>query len=136
MNTNQSVIALDVGDKKIGVARASLVAKLPEPLDVLNNDKDFISNIQRFINEHNAIKLVIGIPRNLEGRETAQSQKIRNFTEDMKKRLGIEIEYVDESLSTKRAEKYLKSIKKDYSLDSISACYILEEFFNHARSRI
>ena len=127
-NRNMSIIALDIGDKRIGVARASSVAKLPEPLDHILNDQNFINNLADIINAHSADILVVGIPRNASGLETSQSRKIREFTADLTKQTGLPVTYVDESLSSVRADEFLATSKKAVSQDSIAACYILQEY--------
>lgn len=132
MNPSHSlnIIGLDIGDAKIGVARSSTIAKLPEPLSALKNDDSFISNLQKLIDEFSVGLLVVGIPRNMKGEETKQSVKIREQAQDIKKSLsGIDIVFVDESLSSVRADDFLKNSTKQYDQDSISACYILEEYF-------
>ncbi len=129
LTPDQSILALDVGDARIGLARASAVARLPEPLKALNVTDSVIDDIKNVMIRENIGLLVVGIPRNLKGEETPQSQKIRNFAKNLEKS-DTPMVFVDESLSSKRADSYLagnKNARADQ--DSIAACFILEEFF-------
>lgn len=125
-----SVLALDIGDKRIGVARASLIARLPEPLEHLDNDDQVALHLQKLIDAHQITVLVVGIPRNASGEETAQSQKIRDITAEITKDVSIPLHFVDESLSSVRADEYLSGSKSKASQDSIAACYILQQYLD------
>lgn len=123
------ILGLDVGDKRIGVALASVIARLPQPGKVILNNETVYGSIKS-LSEKEAVQLIIiGIPRNLEGSETAQSHKIRLFAAGLDKSIGIPVEFCDESLSTKRADELAKDNNfKNVSRDSLAACFILEEF--------
>lgn len=127
---NNTILALDVGDKRIGVARAHTLARLPEPIEPIANDELVFKNIKQIIQREDAGLIVIGIPRNLKGEETAQSQKIRAFSAQLVEETGQKAVFVDESMSSKRADEYLYTHKKIVaSQDSVAACFILEEYF-------
>ena len=129
LTPNQSILALDVGDVRIGVARAGALAKLPEPLPTVKNDESIMSGLQKIIEDHQVGLIVVGLPRNLKGEETGQTAKIREFAERLDS-LGVEYVFADESLSSKRADNYLRENKKSTAdQDSLAACFILEEFF-------
>ena len=126
---NGYILGLDVGDKRIGVAISSVIARLPQPLKEILVSNNVYAQISEVV-EKNQIKLiVIGLPRNLEGQETAQSQKIRQFTTDLTKVVDAPIEFADESLSSRRAQELAKNTNfKNVSTDSLAACFILEEY--------
>lgn len=130
LNPSQSIIALDIGAARIGVARAGSIARLPEPLEAISNDDNVFDILKSIIEREEIGLVVIGIPRNLKGEETPQSQVIRDFASRLSGHIELEVVFVDESFSSKRADEYLKGLKKpDVSQDSVAACYILEEFF-------
>ena len=125
------ILALDIGDKRVGVARAHTIAKMPEPLDEIINDTNFMDNLHGLLNKYKPLLLVIGLPHNLSGEETAQTTKIRTFSENIRNTTGLGIVFIDESLTSVDADKFLRDNKnKKYSQDSVAACYILTEFFN------
>ena len=128
MNEPKNYLAIDVGEKRIGLAIAGSVAKLPRPLAILPNKDGIFEQIINLAEEESVAKIIVGLPRNMSGEETAQSAFSRRFAADLGKRTDIEIDFADESLSTERVKG--STYKKDPSghLDSIAACFILEEY--------
>ena len=127
----KSAIALDVGGKRIGVAIANLIAKLPQPHGVIVNDEEAADNIKQLISEQNASILVIGLPRGLDGQETAQTKEVRQFADEIKKSISLEIEWQDEALTSKQAHDELESkgLYNREAVDALAATYILSDFF-------
>lgn len=124
------LLGLDVGEKRIGVAVASAIAKLPQPLDMIPAGDKAIEQIESVIQEEDIEVVVIGIPRNLQGQETSQSKTIRNFAAELDGQIDIPIIFADESMSSVRAEDLRKdNTFKNVSSDSLAACFILEEYF-------
>jgi putative Holliday junction resolvase len=129
LTPNGYILGLDVGEKRIGVAVASLIAKLPRPLKELQNSPQVFDQIKELVNQESVELVVVGIPRNLDGAETAQSAQIRAFGVEVGKHLTVPIEYADESLSSVRADELSRQgVHKEASRDSLAACFILEEF--------
>lgn len=125
------VLCLDVGDARIGVARANTIAKLPEPLVTVIVDGTEIGEIAKLLEEYRAEVLVVGMPRNMSGETTEQSEKVRAFSDRMAKSISQPIVFVDESVTTKRAEELLSQFAKRSStadVDQMSAVVILEEY--------
>ncbi len=128
---NGYLLGLDVGDKRIGVALASVIARLPQPLKVIPSSDSAIDEIKAVAERENVTMLVVGLPRNMQGQETAQTQKIRSFAERLDSVIDLPVVFADESLSSKRAEELIRQHTfKNASQDSLAACFILEEFFN------
>lgn len=126
-----NLLAIDVGDSRIGLARASISARLPEPLATFKNDDNFMINIKQVILDHDIDTLIVGLPRNMQGQETAQSKYVRGFCDETLKNLNLPIIMQDETLSTVKAEVWLKSNNyKKASLDSVAAVIILEDYLN------
>lgn len=128
---NGYILGLDVGEKRIGVAVASLIAKLPRPLQELQASPQVFGQIKELVNQESIELVVVGVPRNLDGAETTQSAQIRAFGVELGKYLTVPIEYADESLSSVRADELNRQgVHKGASRDSLAACFILEEFLN------
>lgn len=124
------ILALDVGQRRIGAAVASVIARLPRPLDVILADDQAIPKIKELIKTEGIELIVVGLPRNLQGEETAQSQSIREFTSTLMDLVQTPIVFADESLSSVRAESLADHPTfKNASSDSLAACFILEEYF-------
>lgn len=128
MSEPKNYLGVDVGEKRVGVAVANAIAKLPRPLIILDNNDDIYRKISAIAKEENIGKIIVGLPRNMSGEETAQSKFSRDFAFELARLTNVDIEFADESLSTKRVAE--STYKKDPSgyLDSIAACFILEEY--------
>lgn len=126
----KKILALDIGDARIGVAVANTVARIPSPLAILDNDPEVYSHIKDLTSGHDISLIVVGMPRNMSGEETDQSKTTRQFVETLRSHINTEIVFADESLSSKRAEESgQKSPNSPKYLDDIAACFILEEYF-------
>ncbi len=130
-NPNARIVALDIGDKRIGVATANVVARLASPLTTLDVSDDVIEQIKQLIAEQTAAALVLGLPRNLKGEDTDQTRKVREFGERLQHHLDIPIYWQDEALTSHVSEEKLKSGKAPYQksdIDALAATHILEDF--------
>ncbi|MDQ5972640.1 MAG: putative pre6S rRNA nuclease [Patescibacteria group bacterium] len=130
-NPNARIVALDIGDKRIGVATANVVARLASPLKTLDVSDDVIEQIKQLTAEQTAAAVVLGLPRNLKGEDTDQTRKVREFGERLQHHLDIPIYWQDEALTSHVSEEKLKSGKTPYQksdIDALAATYILEDF--------
>jgi len=128
------VLALDVGEKRIGLARANSVARLAEPLCTVINDDRVIDELEKIISEFGVDLLVIGLPRNLASNDTDQTRYSRAFADKLEP-LDMPIVWQDEALSSKQARDLIKRRvyrKNDrgqkVGVDEVAACIILNDF--------
>ena len=129
--TPSTIIALDVGERRIGVAVATTEARMPSPLTTLINEGDIAATIQKTVNDQQAAALVVGLPRGLDGQETAQTAAVRQFAERISPVVGVPLYWQDEAVTSRQAEEELKARGKPYQkadIDALSATYILEDF--------
>ncbi|HVC36475.1 MAG TPA: Holliday junction resolvase RuvX [Candidatus Dormibacteraeota bacterium] len=130
MLTN-SYLALDIGQVRIGLAIASTQNRLARPLITLKNDHTFLDRLLALVADNKAKLLVVGLPRGLDGQDTAQTSFVRQFATTLKEYIGLPIYFQDEALTSKQAENELISRRKAYTkedVDALSATYILEDF--------
>jgi putative holliday junction resolvase len=130
--SNSYVLGLDVGEARIGLAVASSIAKIPRPYKILINASDVFSELNKVISEENIDKVVVGLPRNMSGEETAQTKMIRDFADKLQPQITVPILFADETLSSNRAKEIQKDLKDrpaNAPIDDLAACFILEEFF-------
>lgn len=133
--TFNNALGIDVGEKRIGIARVNSVAKLPEPLATIKNDASFTRNLNSLITKHGIDLLVVGLPRNMYGQETAQTQTVRQFVNDViKKHTNLQVYYQDETLTSVAAESTnsTKVIEK-FGVDALAAVEILNGFIGVIR---
>lgn len=127
-----SVLALDFGSKRIGVAAS--VAGFAESLTTLENNPVFVQELKKLIDERKAEKLVVGLPRNLNGDETEQSKAAREFAGRLKVELKLPVYLIDEAATSIQAEKELKQSRKPYQpgdIDQLAAAIILEDYLSN-----
>jgi putative Holliday junction resolvase len=138
------VLALDVGEKRTGVAMSDETQTLARPFITLNraSKKEDFAKIIKLCREHAIEKVVIGLPKTLRGEEGRQAQHVRRYAAELQAALDLPIEFWDEryssvdaqdrlaSSSRKRARS-LRSAKGD--IDSAAAAIILQEYLD-ARS--
>lgn len=134
---SKTVLALDVGDRRIGVALASLQARLPAPLLTIDRSEpmDVFERIKLLVVEHEVGTIVVGLPKGMQGQETGQTQSTRKFAEELKKRLGVPVELQEEAGTSLQAEDELKAKKQPYGkgdIDKLAATLILQDWLSGA----
>jgi len=126
-----SVLALDVGAKRIGVAIANAMARIASPLTTLDATQTTAEGIAMLVDEHKAIALCIGLPRGLDGQETDQTRAVRAFADEVRKKVSVAVYLQDEAVTSRQAEAELQARGKPYvkgDIDALAATYILEDF--------
>ena len=142
MTQTHNVLALDVGDRRIGVAVASLEARLASPLLTIDRTKvaDICQEVVRLVESHTADALVVGLPRDMEGRETAQTAITRQFVTELQNHVSIPIHFQDEAGTSLEAKAELEARTKNYEkgdVDKLAATYILRDWLDeYARELI
>jgi putative Holliday junction resolvase len=135
-DSSKSVLALDVGGRRVGVALATLVARLPRPLTTLAWDEDFFKELEKIIIDKEVGTLVVGWPRGLQGQETAQTDIVRDFVQQLKEHFDLPIHQQDEAVTSRQAEAELEARGKNYEksdIDALAATYILEDWLTENR---
>lgn len=133
LTTHKSVLGLDVGGKRIGIAVASLAARLPRPLTTLEFDEGFFTALDHIIKTEDAGALIVGLPRNMEGKTTAQTDSIKAFTTQLEEQCDLPVHMQDESVTSKQAEAELEARGKPYKrgdIDALAATYILQDWLD------
>jgi putative Holliday junction resolvase len=125
------IIALDVGDVRVGVARAHPVARIAEPLATLLRQDHFWRSLAELLEAQEAELVVVGLPRNLDGDDTAQTARVREFAKDLAQHTTLPQVFQDEALTSHKAETELQATKKSYQksdIDALAATYILADY--------
>lgn len=131
--TTNSIISLDIGAKRIGVAIASLEAKLPSPYTTLILDDQFYPNLKKIIAEEAVTSIVVGMPRNLDGQPTSQTYFVESFINEIKQHVDLPLFTQDEALTSRMAQEELEARGKDFKkadIDALAATYILQDYLN------
>jgi len=104
------LMALDVGEIRIGVALSDASGFLASPYTTLHTTRDETTTwtaIQQLIEETEAQGLIVGLPVSLDGEIHAQAERIMAFTERLKAHISLPVTFWDERLSTVEAERLL-----------------------------
>ena len=129
------VLGLDVGDRRIGLALSDSGGILASPLTIIEHttEKDDIEAILKIAKERAAERIIVGMPRLMNGDIGPQAQKVQTFTEAMRLSTQIPIEYRDERLTTVTAQRLHQesSSKKKKGIiryDAMAAAVILQDY--------
>ena len=107
------VLGIDYGLKRLGLALSDPTETIATPLDTLvrrRGKRAPFSKIESIAAEKGAEHLVIGLPLNLEGNETEWSEEVRVFGANLSKRTNLQVSFVDERMTSVRAERTVRSI--------------------------
>ncbi len=127
---NHRFIALDVGERRIGVAQADSETRFPFPVGTVDVDGLEMERLREIITEVQPATIIVGYPRNQKGEPTKQTASVEKFVTGLEY-LQIPIVFQDESLTSVLAEEYLKRQKKPYTkadIDSHAATIILGDY--------
>lgn len=134
MDKLNRIMALDIGDKRIGVALSDPFGIFLSKTELVlrqNNDKKALDEIIELCKTYNVQKILVGVPYNMDGTFGFQAQKNLEFIAPLKD--TYELIYRDERLTSFDAEEELKKMKISFSknkglVDMKSAAIILEDY--------
>lgn len=136
-----SILALDIGTKKIGLAYSEHGLLAEEFCTIKYDDKlQAIAEILFLIKGKNVNKLVIGLPKNSNGSESNQTNHVREFNKHLEEKINsaklkVDISFEDEELTSKEAERILFNQGKTLEevrerRDQLAAKLILDQYLN------
>lgn len=134
------VLALDVGEKRIGVALSDPTGLLATPLKAIElGGEPGIDEVLRLAAEHDAGEIVVGLPVSLSGRIGPQADRVAEFTRSLSGRTTIPVTSVDERLSTVQAARMLRESGIEPSrdrarVDAAAAAVILQSYLDSRRA--
>ena len=140
LNTAQTLLGLDFGDKTIGIAVSDKSLTIATPIKTIKRksiSKDLIE-LFNLIETYNVGGLIIGLPLSLNGKENIMTEKVRKFASSIKVQKNIKIMFYDERFSSdviiKELRKNRNSISKiKKKLDQQAAAYILQGFLDNSK---
>jgi putative Holliday junction resolvase len=134
-------LALDVGERRIGVALSDETATLATGLDTLTRvgPRKDARAVADLVRRHEAAAVVVGLPLNMDGTAGTQAGKVRAFVDGLKRHIGVPVIERDERLTTVEAHEILRKSGVAWSqraalLDKVSAVVILQEYLDQRRA--
>lgn len=137
----ERVVALDIGKKRIGIAVSDPLNSYALPdnayICTKNREQD-MQSIAKIIQEKLATVVVCGMPVNVDGTESVQTVHTQKFIAKLKEYIHLPIVCVDERYTSFAAKESLQlsnstKNRKSGKIDSVAACYILEEYLNQRK---
>jgi len=135
------ILALDYGAKRTGVALSDPTGTLASPLPYLETQpfRKFFGKLKEIIRTQEVEVILVGLPRNMDGSYGASAAAVREFVTRLKEVIILDIQLVDERLSTVQASRLLHEAghntrEQKERVDSASAQVLLQSFLD-ARQR-
>ena len=101
------ILALDIGERRIGVAAADDRTRVAIPIDTITVEGDPVEAIARLVQEQQADELVVGLPLSLSGAVGPQAQRVQELVDALSARLSLPIRTWDERLTSVEADRRL-----------------------------
>lgn len=135
---NGRIIALDVGDKRIGVATCDPMGIVVRPVGVVQAEprERALAEIQRIVHDEEAVSIVVGLPLTLRGEEGPQAKRVLDFVEALKGVLTIPFVMRDERYTSVEAQRIIderggkRKKQRRGEVDEIAATLILQDYLN------
>ena len=132
------VLGVDYGQRRTGIAVSDDLNLIASPLKTIshNNKKLLINEMLQIIKEYDIKKIVVGKPLNMNGTQGKSAQQAIDFAKELEQAANIEVELIDERLTTVSAHNILNesnvsgSKKRKNIIDTIAAVIILQQYLN------
>ncbi len=131
------IMGLDLGEKRIGVSLSDLMGWTAQGYKTIHrtNIKTDLQELNKIILENEVGKIVIGLPKNMNGSLGPQSEKVMKFADRLNKHTKLQIIFWDERLTTVAAERTLiqanvSRTKRKNVIDKIAAIHILQGYLD------
>lgn len=129
------IISVDYGDVRTGVAACDKLQLLAFPVTVIKQkDPELLSEeIKKICLEKKAEKIVLGLPKNMDGSEGFRAEACKEFAKLLSEKTGLSVDFQDERLTTVSAHNILNATdtrgkKRKAVVDAVSAVLILEDY--------
>ena len=134
-------LAIDYGERRMGLALSDAGGKLATPYDVLHAaSAQAISQVIKIVEAEGVERIVVGLPLNMDGRIGPAAEKAVDFGRLLASRTGREVVFVDERLSSFQAEQQISARRrggekitrksKKRQFDALAAAAFLQEFLD------
>jgi putative Holliday junction resolvase len=144
LNTSETLLGLDFGDKTIGIAVSDRTHTIASPIKTIKR-KGIIKDLNELldiIEEYNVGGLVFGLPLSLNGEENQRTTKVRNFIKEFELKSALMVELYDERFSSDIIFKQMRKVRKESQslskikkkIDQQAAAYILQGFLDNAKN--
>jgi putative holliday junction resolvase len=129
-------LGIDFGSSRIGIAISDELGMLAHPLETIPNDSLFLSKLQKIVLEKGVSRIVVGIPRNMDGSYGPAAEKAKLFFAQLKSEFpGVQLISWDERLTTVEAQRLLHAAGRDIKksrpvIDQVAAQVLLQSYLD------
>jgi putative pre-16S rRNA nuclease len=129
-------LGIDFGSSRIGIAISDELGMLAHPLETIPNDSLFLSKLQKIVLEKGISRIVVGIPRNMDGSYGPAAEKAKLFLSQLKSEFpGVQFVSWDERLTTVEAQRLLHAAGRDIKksrpvIDQVAAQVLLQSYLD------
>jgi putative holliday junction resolvase len=132
-------LGIDVGRARVGVATCDPDGLLATPVETVPRDDASVTRITALAEEYSAVELLVGLPMNLRGEDTASTQDARDFAAALAAASALPVRLVDERLSTVSAHAALRSSGRSQRssrsiVDQVAAVVLLQQALDVEKS--
>jgi putative Holliday junction resolvase len=135
------ILGLDVGSKTIGLAVSDPLGITAQGLETIRrkNKRMDMEQLARIVRDYQVSEIVVGYPLRLSGAEGTQSEKMRHFAEELRKRFDLPVHLWDERLTSSQANRVLREMelsiqKRAGAVDRMAATLILQSWMEARES--
>ena len=129
-------LGIDFGSSRIGIAISDELGMLAHPLETVPNDASFLSRLRKIVLEKGVSRMVVGIPRNMDGSYGPAAEKAKLFLSELKSEFtGVRLIAWDERLTTMEAQRLLHAAGRDVKksrpvIDQVAAQVLLQSYLD------
>ena len=135
------ILALDMGEKRIGVAVSDALGITANPREsiIYKSDQDTIDSIINIVKEEQIGEIVVGLPLNINGSQSNFTKRVLGFAEELKKKTDVPVKTWDERLTSMQGERILLEAdlsrkKRRQVIDKLAAQLILQNYLNFKKN--
>lgn len=129
-----AVLGIDYGSKRIGLALSDSETKLARPFMTIANDDSLLHQLGLICSKESIDTIVVGLPRGLDGQDTAQTQITQRFVDTLKAHQLIPVKTIDEAVTSELAKEKLGKDAKVEDIDMHAAAIILQDYLDEGQS--
>jgi putative holliday junction resolvase len=137
------ILAIDYGSRRMGLAVSDPLGITAQGLETLQrrNKRSDFARLEKLIREYQVREIVLGNPLRMSGEEGAQSQKVAEFAEELRRRFELPVHLWDERLTSAEANRILREAelsiqKRAAAVDRMAATLILQSFLQARAIRV
>jgi putative Holliday junction resolvase len=136
------IMALDVGSRRIGVAVSDPLGITAQGLDTIQrqNKRRDLEALRELLAKYDVREIVVGLPLRLSGLEGTQSEKMRQFADELRAKFGLTVHLWDERWTSTEANRLLRETdlsirKRGQAVDRMAAILILQSWMQARSNR-